>query len=87
MGTLGTQFKQEFAAIGLTTNLAARLQGQARPGEVVVADATAHAGAIDGPREELHLKGFRDPVPAVRVVADAARSGGRALCPDGPGTA
>jgi len=43
MGTLGTQFKQEFAAIGLTTNLAARLQGQARPGEVVVADATARA--------------------------------------------
>jgi class 3 adenylate cyclase len=70
VGAIGTQFKQEFAAIGLTTNLAARLQGQAMPGQVMIAEATARASGMGGAREELRLKGFADVVHAVRVVPD-----------------
>jgi len=52
LGVLGNGFKQEFAAIGRTTNLAARLQAQAEPEEVVAEAGTA------APTEYLELKGF-----------------------------
>ncbi len=45
LGTLRTLFKTEHAAIGHTTNLAARLQGAAKPGEVVCSAEVAHAAA------------------------------------------
>jgi class 3 adenylate cyclase len=66
MGVLGNHFKLEFAAIGLTTNLAARLQAQAKPGEVVCALDTAGASAGEGTVEQLTLKGFPTAVAAVR---------------------
>ncbi len=66
LGPLGTSLKTEYAAIGLTTNLAARLQGQAEPGEVVCSFDVGGTGS-DGPAmERLHLKGFSEPVPAWR---------------------
>src|SRR6188472_1755849 len=40
VGHVGTSEQRSFAAIGDTTNLAARLQAHARPGEVVVSGAT-----------------------------------------------
>ena len=58
MGTLGNLFKLEFAAIGLTTNLAARLQAKAEPSEVVAAWETAGEIADEGTVEMLALKGF-----------------------------
>jgi class 3 adenylate cyclase len=67
-GAIGSVLKLEFAAIGLTTNLAARLQGKAEPGEIVCADETATAaGLVDLPREQLELKGFAARLPAVRL--------------------
>lgn len=67
-GAIGSVLKLEFAAIGLTTNLAARLQGKAEPGEIVAADETATAaGLVDLPREQLELKGFSARLPAVRL--------------------
>jgi class 3 adenylate cyclase len=67
-GAIGSVLKLEFAAIGLTTNLAARLQGKAEPGEIVCADETAvAAGLVDLPREQLELKGFATRLPAVRL--------------------
>ena len=67
LGTLGSLAKLEFAAIGMTTNRAARLQGQAEPNQVVT-DA-----AIDGPwtergvAESYRLKGIDGDVNAVRI--------------------
>lgn len=66
MGLLGSHFKREFAAIGLTTNLAARLQSAAKPGEVVASRDTAGALASEGTPEEIQAKGFDAPIPIVR---------------------
>lgn len=70
VGNVGTEEQRSFAAIGDTTNLAARLQTAAVPGQVVVSDATAAAleDAYDfdgiGP---LELKGKEQPVDAYVV--------------------
>jgi class 3 adenylate cyclase len=40
IGTVGATDHRSFAAIGDTTNVAARVQGLARPGQVLLADAT-----------------------------------------------
>ncbi len=71
IGEVG-QFCRDFTAIGPVINLAARLQGAARPGEVLVsADAHDQLGAslgADGPRM-LQLKGIERPVRAYAVQA------------------
>lgn len=61
LGGLGNLLKMEYAAIGLTTNLAARLQSQALPGQVVCEYETAGENFARGQEEWLELKGF-DPV-------------------------
>ena len=71
IGEVG-QFCRDFTAIGPVINLAARLQGAARPGEVLVSAGTydelgAGFGA-HGPRE-LQLKGIAQPVRAYAVQA------------------
>lgn len=70
LGVLGNMFKSDMAAIGVTTNLAARLQGVARPGEVVCSAETATQAGADLPREQLALKGFDQwaPVEACRII-------------------
>ena len=69
LGSLGTLLKTEFAAIGATTNLAARLQGAAQPGEVVCSARTAWAAGLEAPTEMLTLKGYdgQNPVEACRI--------------------
>jgi len=63
---------RDFTAIGPVINLAARLQGAARPGEVLVSDgAYEQLGRgldADGPRE-LQLKGIEHAVTAYAVHA------------------
>jgi peptide/nickel transport system substrate-binding protein len=58
---------------GGALNLAARLCGQARPGEILSSQEVVHlARTIEGvryvDRGALHLKGMADPVRAVRVL-------------------
>jgi adenylate cyclase len=69
IGEVG-DFCRDFTAIGPVINLAARLQGAARPGEVLVsADAYDQLGGSPGapaPRE-LQLKGIEQPVTAYAV--------------------
>lgn len=66
LGTLGTLFKLEFAAIGPATNLAARLQGAAAPGEVMAAaEGGEHPDFVSEP-VSLSLKGWTGPVGATR---------------------
>lgn len=70
LGPLGNLLKLDFAAIGLTTNLASRLQGQANPGEVLCDARRAVPGYEGSAHEYLSLKGFAEPIPAVRIAAD-----------------
>src|SRR5919197_700673 len=72
VGNVGTEEQRSFSAIGDTTNVAARLQGAAAPGEVVVSRATADALPGDPLLETetlgpLGLKGKREPVEALVV--------------------
>jgi adenylate cyclase len=70
VGNVGTEEQRSFAAIGDTTNLAARLQTAAAPGQVIVSSTTAavlrdvytfdHVGPLD-------LKGKAQPVDAYVV--------------------
>ena len=72
IGEVG-QLCRDFTAIGPVINLAARLQGAARPGGVLVSAAGTYdqLGAdlgAHGPRR-LHLKGIEHPVSAYAVQA------------------
>ena len=67
VGHVGAAQQRSFTAIGDTTNVAARLQAAARPGEVVVAAATrARLGesAVVQRLQPIVAKGKREPVEA-----------------------
>jgi class 3 adenylate cyclase len=70
VGNVGAEEQRSFAAIGDTTNLAARLQAAADPGQVVVGATTASelGGATLVPLEPLDLKGKSEPVEAYLLV-------------------
>lgn len=60
---------------GGALNLAARLCGQAGPGEILCSQSVVHlARAVDGvsyvDRGELHLKGLSDPVHVLAIASD-----------------
>ena len=72
LGALGAGERVEYAAFGDTVNTAARLQGAARPGGVLVDAATRRAvePLFDwGEEAELELKGKSAPVRAVEARA------------------
>jgi class 3 adenylate cyclase len=64
VGHVGTEDQRSFAAIGDTTNLAARLQAEARPGEALVAGSTAAGAEQAGlePRGRLTVRGRNEEV-------------------------
>jgi class 3 adenylate cyclase/predicted ATPase len=72
---IGKGASREEAVVGSTSNLAARLQSVAQPGQVVIAAATRR---LLGPGFEVvdlgpqRLKGFDQPVAAWRVLAERA---------------
>ena len=70
VGNLGSDQYQNFTAIGDTVNVAARLQAQAKVGEVICSAAVLSAagtGVRATPLGALELKGRRTPVEAYRV--------------------
>ena len=74
--TTGTGTARERAVVGETPNLAARLQGIAEPGTVVVAASTRQLlGNLFETADlgEHLLKGFPEPVRASRVLGKAAQ--------------
>ena len=86
VGNIGAEQMRNFTAIGDTTNLAARLQSLAEPGQVVVGQRTAEElgrRARVEARSPVLVKGKREPVPAyvLHGLADAPASGGSV--PDG----
>jgi adenylate cyclase len=70
VGNLGSEEYQNFTAIGDTVNVAARLQSQAKAGEIICSAAVvaAAAGGLQATAlGALDLKGRRAPVEAYRV--------------------
>ena len=84
IGAIGFEGRLDYGAVGTVTNLAARLCGEAKPGQILVSQRLL--GAVEGLAEaesvgDLLLKGFSRPVPAFNVVGlkpldgrDAARA-------------
>ena len=71
LGVIGFEKRWEYAAIGAIPNLAARLCGQARGGEILIdavtyADVSAVAEAE--PAGPLQLRGITQPMPAFRLL-------------------
>jgi class 3 adenylate cyclase/predicted ATPase len=82
-GAIAVPAQTEVSAVGAALNLAARLQGLAAPGMVVVSEQTRRLSRGVFAYEDLGrhaLKGFDDPVQAWRVVRESqARSRFHAL--------
>jgi class 3 adenylate cyclase len=71
IGAIGFEGRWDYGAIGTVTNLAARLCGEARPGQILVSRRLYAAidTLIDAePVGELTLKGFAKPVTAFNVL-------------------
>ncbi len=73
IGGIGFEGRIDYGAIGTVTNLAARLCGEARGGETLLAQRVV--AALDGafrvePVPELTLKGFHRPIAAFRLLGD-----------------
>ena len=71
VGIVGDGAVRDFTAIGDVVNTAARLQGQARGGQIVMSEQVASiAGITEGEAVELHLTGKAEPVRARVVTVD-----------------
>jgi class 3 adenylate cyclase len=71
IGAIGFEGRLDYGAIGTVTNLAARLCGEAKPGEILVSQrllGTVEALVATEPAGELSLKGFLRPVMAFRIL-------------------
>jgi class 3 adenylate cyclase len=71
LGAIGFEGRWDYAALGTVTNLAARLCGEARPGQILVAhrvlaelDELVDVESLG----EVALKGFLRPVPILSVL-------------------
>jgi class 3 adenylate cyclase len=71
IGAIGYEGRWDYGAIGTVTNLAARLCGEARPGQILVSKrllaATAELFEVESVGE-LALKGLHRPVTAYNVI-------------------
>jgi len=79
LGVIGFEGRWDYSAIGGVTNLAARLCGEAKAGEILLerkALARLEGAARTEAAGDLTLKGFGKPVPALRLLAlDAGKMG------------
>jgi class 3 adenylate cyclase/tetratricopeptide (TPR) repeat protein len=72
VGSIGSDLRMDYTAIGDTTNVAARLQQSADPGHVVISDVTHRLTAgyfHTRPLGGLSLKGKTEPVQAWDVIS------------------
>jgi len=74
LGTIGFEGRWDYGAIGTVCNLASRLCGEAKGGEILASQRVVASlgGAFETEsRGELSLKGFHKPVSAYRLKAAA----------------
>lgn len=83
-GTIGFERRWQYAAIGIVTNIAARLCGLAAHGEILTT-ARLHAvvaGLVRAePLKETPIRGLRQPVRIMRLL-NLQESGAEAACDD-----
>jgi len=71
IGAIGFEGRWDYGAIGTVTNLAARLCGDAKPGQILISRRvlTSVADQVDAePVGELQLKGFAKPISAFNIT-------------------
>jgi class 3 adenylate cyclase/putative methionine-R-sulfoxide reductase with GAF domain len=71
IGAIGFEGRRDYGAIGTVTNLAARLCGEAAPGQILISQRVLGAAEDLVDAEEigaLTLKGFSRPVPAFNLL-------------------
>jgi class 3 adenylate cyclase/AmiR/NasT family two-component response regulator len=71
LGRIGFEGRQDYTAIGTVVNQAARLCGEAKPGDILITQRVASAvqdRVAMEPLGELTLKGLRQPVASFRVL-------------------
>jgi class 3 adenylate cyclase/tetratricopeptide (TPR) repeat protein len=72
VGSIGSDLRMDYTALGDTTNISARLQQAADRGRIVVSEATHRLVAgyfFTRPLGALTLKGKAEPLPAWEVIA------------------
>ena len=71
IGAIGFEGRWDYGAIGTVTNVAARLCGEAKAGQILISQRLVAAveDLVEAePVGDLHLKGFLKPVPAFNVL-------------------
>lgn len=72
VGGIGDHLRMDYTAVGDTTNLAARLQGIAQPGTILVSETTGRLVQAEVQLQELEptlVKGKADPILPFQVLA------------------
>src|SRR6267143_2461965 len=72
VGSIGSDLRMDYTAVGDTTNVAARLQQASEPGRVTISEATKRlvAGYFDmSALGRLHVKGNAEPIEAWEVIS------------------
>src|SRR2546422_332058 len=73
VGAIGKDLRMEYTAVGDTTNLAARLLGLAKPGQIVVSRRTQHLRDgffVFDDLGEFQVKGKAEPVHAYALMSE-----------------
>jgi class 3 adenylate cyclase/tetratricopeptide (TPR) repeat protein len=76
VGKIGDNLRMDYTAVGDTTNLAARLQQNARPGAILVSETTerlVHGYIRAQPLPPLRVKGKSEPIAGFEVLGRGSR--------------